>query len=70
MKDLSDMEEYLTYELAQQPKSLFEKGFMRKTDKSVLATHLKSLMTINSEIPPNLIFVLDGGHLPHTVQWP
>ena len=70
MKDSSDMEEYLTHELAQQPPPLFEKGFMRKTNKSVLAMHFKSHVTINSEILPNSIFVLDGGQLLHTVQWP
>ena len=70
MKDSSDMEDYLTYELAQQPPSLFDKGFMRKTNKSVLATHLRSHVTISSEIPSHSIFVLDGGYLLHTIQWP
>ena len=74
MENSSDMEEYLTYELAQPPPPLFDKGFMRKTNKNVLITHLKykkskKYVTINSEIPPNSIVVLDGGQL-RTVRWP
>ena len=64
------MEQYLCYELAQQPPSLFDKGTMRKTNKNVLGTHLKSKVVPHPETPQNAVFVIDGGHLLQTVYWP
>ena len=70
MKDEEEMKTNLCYELAQQPPALFDKGYMRKTNKSILAAHLKSKVTKYSEIPPDPWYVVDGGHLLHTVVWP
>ena len=49
----------------------------QKLDVSVLYMYvcfnkpfLNLNLNLNSEILPNLIVVLDGGHLHHTVQWP
>ena len=64
------MEEYLRYELAKQPPSLFDKGIMRKGNKCTLGTILKSNATILTEPPDEARFVLDGGHLIHIVPWP
>ena len=70
LKNSTDMENFLSYELAPYPASLFQEGLMRKTQKSVLGTLLKSKVGANSIIPDNSIFVIDGGCLLHTVIWP
>ena len=64
------MENHLCYELAHQPPALFEKGSMRKANKSILASHLKYHVPKTSEIPPDPTYVVNGGLLFHTVQWP
>ena len=46
IKDYCEMEEYLTYELAKQPPSLFDKKFMRRTHRCP-CPHLRSHVTIN-----------------------
>ncbi len=38
ISDSSEMKEHLLHEFAQHPPSLFDKGVMRKTTKSVMAT--------------------------------
>ena len=43
---------------------------MRKPAKSSLGDVLKSYTTQHANIPGNAIFVVDGGHLLHTVVWP
>ena len=70
LKTSSDMEQFMSYELAPQPPSLFHNGVMRKTTKSVLGTLLKSFTPVQPNIPKNCQFVLDGGHLLQSVVWP
>ena len=64
------MKNYLKYELAKQPPSLFDKGILRKGNKSTLGNILKTKSSIHSELPDDACFVLDGGHLLHVVPWP
>ena len=64
------MENYLSYELAQQPTSLFQEGLMRKTQKSVFGQVLKSKVEPQTEFPQNSIFIIDGGYLLRVVVWP
>ena len=70
MKDPSEMEQYMDYELSASPPSLFDSGGMRKTEKSVLGAVLKSSTGHFSEPPENAKFVIDGGHLLYVVVWP
>ncbi|MES9882393.1 MAG: hypothetical protein ABW185_16095, partial [Sedimenticola sp.] len=70
MQSRSEMEQFLAYELAPQPTSLFLEGRMRRTAKSVLSTLLKSKTNPESTLPDNAIVVIDGGYLLHTVIWP
>ena len=53
MQDSSEMDNYLCYELAQQPPSLFEIRAMCKTDKSGLGTMFKSKATNLQVTQPN-----------------
>ena len=69
IRNTSDMEDFFTYELAPQPPSLFHDGIMRKTQKSAFCNILKNYVAHLSSIPDNSVFVLDGGHLLHTVIW-
>ena len=43
---------------------------MRKTQKSVLGDILKKFVVHKSTFQDDKVFVLDGGHLLHTVIWP
>lgn len=43
---------------------------MRKNTKSVLAVMLKSMVSDQLKIPENSQFIIDGGHLLHSVTWP
>ena len=70
LKTSSDMEQFMSYELAPQPPSLFHGGVMRKPTKSALGTLLKSYAPVHANIPNNCQFVIDGGHLLHSVIWP
>ena len=70
INDSAEMEEHLKYELAKQPPSLFDKGTMRKSNKSILGSVLKSKVDVRNEAPENALYVLDGGHLLHSVVWP
>ncbi len=45
MKKPSDMEDHLRHEFSKGPPALFDKGVMRKNNKSVLANQLKSPVT-------------------------
>ena len=62
------MEQFLTYELAPQPPSLFLDSAMRKPTKSALGNLLKSFVSIQTNLP-NTALVIDGGHLLQTVVW-
>ena len=70
LKTCSDMEQFMSYELAPKPPSLFHDGAMRKTNKSALGSLLKSFAPAQPNIPNNCQFVLDGGHLLQSVMWP
>ncbi len=66
----SELDTFLRYKLAPQPPSLFVDGQMRKTAKGSLGTVMKSLVSGHTTIPDDATFVLDGGHLLHSVVWP
>ena len=70
MKDRSEMKNYLKYEFAKQPPPLFDKGILRKGNKSALGNISKAKSLVHSELPGDAFFVLDGGHLLHVVPWP
>ena len=71
LKTSSDMEQFMSYELAPQPPSLFHGGVMRKPTKSALGTLLKPYAPVQANIPNNNCqFVIDGDHLLHSVIWP
>lgn len=70
LKTSSDMEKYMSYELAPKPPSLFQDGAMRKPAKSALGTVLKSFAPMQHSLPNNCQFVVDGGYLLHSVVWP
>ena len=61
------MEQFLTYELAPQPPSLFLDGAMRKPTKSALGNLLRSFVLIQTNLPNTAHFV--EGHLLQTVVW-
>lgn len=64
-----DLKECFNHELSSFPPSLFdEKGFLRKSSKSVLIKHLQ--LTPVSDIPSNVFVIIDGGLLLHCVVWP
>ena len=49
---------------------MFLNGMMRKTAKNAIANTLKKYSTpISGDILPNSIFVIDGGHLLHQLDW-
>ena len=60
----TEMEDYMGYELAKHPPSLFARGVISRTAKSALGTFLKSKVDVHGK------GVLDGGHLLHVVPWP
>jgi len=70
LKSSSDLEEFLYYELAPQPPSLFSNGVMRKPNKSSLGTLIKSFAPGQQDLPENCQYVVDGGHLLQSVVWP
>ena len=63
LKTNSDMEQFMSYELAPQPPTLFHDGVMRKPANSILCTLFKSFVPVQANIPNNCQFVIDGGHL-------
>ena len=70
LKTSSDMEKYMSYELAPQLPSLFQDGAMRKPTKCALGTVLKSFAPMQHSLPNNCQFVVDGGYLLQSVVWP
>lgn len=64
----NNLEQYFAYELAAKPTSLFRDSFMRKTDKSQLATEICKGIE-NCAVPPFAVHVVDGGYLLHIVHW-
>ena len=70
LKSSSDLEEFMSFELAPQPSSLFHDGVMRKPNKSALSALLKSFVSTHPHMPDKCQYVLDGGHLLQRVVWP
>jgi len=70
LKNSTEMEEYLSYELSPQPSALFHDSTMRKTNKSALGLLLKSKVESLSSLPENSRFIVDGGYLLRAVTWP
>ena len=68
IKEQSDMKQYLQFELALFPMSIFNNGGMRKTQKSVLYDQFLALPKPLLD-DSNLIHVIDGGFLLHKVLW-
>jgi hypothetical protein len=56
------------FELTPFPTALFKDGFMRKPDKPALYREFTKNMTCEP-LPPDCIFVVDGGCLLHRVRW-
>ena len=70
LRDSSEMEVYLSYELAPQPPSLFQDGLMRKSPKSALGQLLRSKAPLESRFPDDAMYIVDGGYLLRVVIWP
>ena len=66
----SELSSLLKYELAPRPPSLFDDVSMRKSTKAALATLLESLVPSANNMLGETLFVVDGGHLLHSVTWP
>ena len=66
-----DIEDFFSFELTQEPMSLFNKGLMRKPDKpSLWRALMKEEKAIGrDQIPSDAVFVIDGGALLHRVRW-
>uniref|UniRef100_A0A6P7H5E5 Uncharacterized protein LOC114347235 n=1 Tax=Diabrotica virgifera virgifera TaxID=50390 RepID=A0A6P7H5E5_DIAVI len=63
-----DLYDYLKYELAPYPLSIFKDGTFRKSDKSKLYDSFQVLKEIPST--ENGLNIIDGGFLLHKVVWP
>lgn len=66
-KSDEELKEYLKYELAPYPLSIFNELGMRKSQKSFMYKMFKPV--INMELT-NYICAVDGGYLLHRVIWP
>lgn len=60
---------YFSYELMSYPPSLFKDGVMRKADKPALAKTVLSGCQLHEVLPQDIVFVIDGCALLHTVCW-
>ncbi|KAG1667826.1 hypothetical protein GQR58_018190 [Nymphon striatum] len=70
LRDSSEMEVYLSYELAPQPPSLFLDGLMRKSPKSTLGQLFRPKAPLESCFPDDVMYIVDGGYLLRVVIWP
>ena len=70
-REEENMEDFFSFELTQEPMSLFAKGMMRKPDKPSLRKALmKEEGAIHrNQLPSDAVFVVDGGALLHRVRW-
>ena len=59
----SEMEMYLSFELAPYPTALFKSGLMRKNEKAEITSILKQGNQSHASLPENALFVIDGGYL-------
>ena len=64
-----ETEDYMGYERAKHPASLFDKGVIHRTTKRALGTLLKSTVDVHARLPQHCKCVSDGGHLLHVVPW-
>lgn len=62
------LKECFKFELAARPPSLFDEVSLRKGNKSSLVKAFVPEESIN--IPDDCVFIIDGGHLLHSVKWP
>lgn len=67
-KSDEELRDYLKYELAPYPLSIFNELGMRKSQKSLMYQMFKNT-DINMELK-NYTCVVDGGYLLHRVVWP
>ena len=70
-REKEDVEEFFSFELTQEPMSLFKKGLMRKPDKPALrrAVMKEEKVGKRDQLPNDACFVIDGGALLHRVRW-
>lgn len=67
-ESIADMKKYFEYELAPFPLTLFSGDGMRKCTKSSLYNAFSS-QDASQNFGENKLFVMDSGHLLHTVVW-
>ena len=70
IKDNTERESCFSYELAQEPTSIFKQGMMRKTQKSQIGIIIKDGIEEINDSPDDSFFVIDGGYLLRKVVWP
>lgn len=70
IKETSQLQLYFKYELATKAPALFDEVSLRKGTKSALSKVFRTKSNKNFSIPTNAKYVLDGGHLLHSVIWP
>ncbi|KAE8743752.1 hypothetical protein FOCC_FOCC009627 [Frankliniella occidentalis] len=64
------LSDFLSYELAPQPLSLFDNGSLRKTSKCTLEKAIERVSPCIDSVPNASVYVVDGGYLLHVVPWP
>ncbi|XP_064093841.1 uncharacterized protein LOC135206352 [Macrobrachium nipponense] len=70
LKNDDQLANYMTYELAPKPPSLFDDISVRKGLKAALVTKLESYGPWEGLVSDEYQYVVDGGHLLHKVVWP
>ena len=69
MERTDDLSAFFEYELTPTPTSFFKDGYLRKANKSDLASALTKNSTKLSEASTKTSCVVDGGELFHRVYW-
>ena len=69
MERTDDLSAFFEHELTPTPTSLFKDGYLRKANKSDLASALTKNTTKLSEASTKTSCVVDGGALFHRVYW-
>lgn len=72
IKAQEDMQDFLKYELAPYPLTLFDEVGMRKTPKSQFIQNFKNLLDdslFKLDFLQDAVYVIDGGFLLHRVVW-
>ena len=70
VKSPKELQSYFKYELPSAPPSLFNDGLLRKGIKSSIKIIFKRADIGRDNFPTNCKYVVDGGHLLHSVIWP